>query len=494
MELEKKYSCLSKNRLVTNRSINIDKNYQETLEAYLEDLHRVIRCDCHSYATSCEIVDNTAIVEGKSEICLTYTNEDGELLYTEFVEDFTEKTALDSLSEYAFAVANICDKYTNFRVINQRRIDIHISFCLGLKVYDKVSCPCVDECNGSRLNSYSVKEQNVENYLIRKIEIDEELTLSDTSNGIKRVFCYDINSCVSDCKAIKDKVFIKAKIDAKVLYTDNDNKPQCACYSFDVSKICDISGVNETSKCFVKINQGSIFVKAKSTEDKTGGKIEIYGDVYACITVVNEIESRIVTDGYIVGRKVQNNYSTYICSEKCDDLRLQKNVKFSVKVNSEIKRVLDASLKINECTYKNKKIITQMSCRLIYVNSNGETECFEEIKELECVVESEDMLCVVGEIKSYDYNIVNDCAVDISLNYELSTCVTASREIKVLSDISCDDTPVKSPALTLYFAKAGEKLWDIAKSFSSDTELIKKENEISTDMLDTNKVIIIPGL
>ena len=78
MELEKKYSCLTKNRLVINRSVNVDKNYQETLEAYLEDLHRVIRCECHSYVTSCDIVDSTAVVEGKSEICLTYTNADGE--------------------------------------------------------------------------------------------------------------------------------------------------------------------------------------------------------------------------------------------------------------------------------------------------------------------------------------------------------------------------------------------------------------------------------
>ena len=43
-------------------------------------------------------------------------------------------------------------------------------------------------------------------------------------------------------------------------------------------------------------------------------------------------------------------------------------------------------------------------------------------------------------------------------------------------------------------AKQNEKLWDIAKKFSSDIELIKKENNITCESLDSNKVIIIPGL
>ena len=60
--------------------------------------------------------------------------------------------------------------------------------------------------------------------------------------------------------------------------------------------------------------------------------------------------------------------------------------------------------------------------------------------------------------------------------------------------MDCLDEAVNYPALTLYFAKQNEKLWDIAKQFSSDIELIKKENNITCESLDSNKVIIIPGL
>ena len=137
MELEKEYSCLEKNELVFCKAINLDKNYQETPEAYLDDIFKVVKCTAHSYVTSCDIKDSTVYIIGKTEICLTYYNEQNELLYTDFVEDFNESIAIDSVSEYAFGIVTVCNKYCNFRIINQRRIDIHTSFALMLAFMTK---------------------------------------------------------------------------------------------------------------------------------------------------------------------------------------------------------------------------------------------------------------------------------------------------------------------------------------------------------------------
>ena len=157
MELEKEYSCLEKNELVFCKAINVDKNYQETPEAYLDDIFKVVKCTAHSYVTSCDIKDSTVYIIGKTEICLTYYNEQNELLYTDFVEDFNESIAIDSVSEYAFGIVTVCNKYCNFRIINQRRIDIHTSFALNVSVYDKKSCPCVCKCEKSKLKESEEK-------------------------------------------------------------------------------------------------------------------------------------------------------------------------------------------------------------------------------------------------------------------------------------------------------------------------------------------------
>lgn len=52
----------------------------------------------------------------------------------------------------------------------------------------------------------------------------------------------------------------------------------------------------------------------------------------------------------------------------------------------------------------------------------------------------------------------------------------------------------ESPALVIYFADKNERLWDIAKTFKTSVELIKKENEITKDFCETSRILIIPGV
>lgn len=51
-----------------------------------------------------------------------------------------------------------------------------------------------------------------------------------------------------------------------------------------------------------------------------------------------------------------------------------------------------------------------------------------------------------------------------------------------------------SPELTLYFARQNESVWDIAKSFSTDSKLIMEENELTSDIIDTRRVLLVPGM
>lgn len=46
----------------------------------------------------------------------------------------------------------------------------------------------------------------------------------------------------------------------------------------------------------------------------------------------------------------------------------------------------------------------------------------------------------------------------------------------------------------VYFANRNEKLWDIAKKFRTSADLIKRENELNDDVLETSRVLLIPGM
>ena len=47
-------------------------------------------------------------------------------------------------------------------------------------------------------------------------------------------------------------------------------------------------------------------------------------------------------------------------------------------------------------------------------------------------------------------------------------------------------------ALTIYFAKAGEDVWDIARRYYTSVEAVKNENDITEDRLDKERMLLIP--
>ncbi|MBR5437553.1 MAG: LysM peptidoglycan-binding domain-containing protein, partial [Clostridia bacterium] len=48
------------------------------------------------------------------------------------------------------------------------------------------------------------------------------------------------------------------------------------------------------------------------------------------------------------------------------------------------------------------------------------------------------------------------------------------------------------PALCIYYADKGERLWDIAKRYNTSEQLIREENGITTVRTEKETMIMIP--
>ena len=143
MDIQKDYSCLERSASILSKSIDVENDFQEALPAYCDDIYRVVKCIAKSSISSLEINYNEVKIHIKFHICLTYFNENSNLCYTDFEEEISRTLNVENLSPAAFAISDINDSYTNFRVMNQRRIDVHSSSSLRVDIYDKVKTPCL---------------------------------------------------------------------------------------------------------------------------------------------------------------------------------------------------------------------------------------------------------------------------------------------------------------------------------------------------------------
>lgn len=494
MDIEKEYSCLEQNKKVFQKCIDVDENYQETLQAYCDDMYRIVKCSSHSYVTSVDINFNEIKVLGKTEICVTYYDESSNLCYADFDEEFTKSIEAENLTDSAFATAVACDKYCSFRVINQRRIDVHSSSSINITVYDKQKYPCVASCEDSKLKEESILSADIVGANVNRLEFDEEIVLN--SLKIKRVISANGYASVDDVKIIKDKALVKTSVCVSLLYSVDGENEEVSRYghTFSLSKIIDLNGIDDKTMPIVNVDIGSLFFKLKSSSDDSNSVLQLYGELTINSLFVREEEKTFVTDGYVLNYKSSCNYSSYPCICNGKYLNEEKQQAVSFDFNNEIKEVYDLNIKILDCYIKSNKPVIKASASVFCLTASGDLASF--VTDTEIVVEN--YSCKNGiacaNIQSYDYNLLSGGKINVRLTYLLSAYLYDEKMINVLSDICAEDDLIQFPALTVYFAKKDESVWNIAKSFSSDMDVIINENQLSSEILDANKVLIIPGV
>lgn len=478
MELQKEYACLKKNKVVCHKTIGVDKNYQEVLEDYLDDLFKVIKCSCHSFITSVDIFNDYVTINGKSEVCLTYQNENGEYFYTDFIREFEEKINVEDLSDSAFAVSIAKDKYCSFRVINQRKIDFHISLSIDVTVYDEVSHPYLLSCNNLKSKMITRKMANVINSKIVKFDFDEEFDVT-SSGKISSIISYNSNIISSETKSINDKILCKAKAEITVVYCCENGFDKIT-YTFDMSKIIDVSGVEENTIIIPSFKAGALYIKIKN--DCT---IQFYGDMYSYLTIIDEIEQNIITDGYLLNCKSECKYVDFQTDVDCCYKTKDERTTVEIELNEAITEIKNICIDVVSI----KQNVMEISAEIVGKNENN-LVCSSYVKEIEI----DEALYQSASIEKFDYNMVNDKRISLNIFYKLFSLSGKNIKCKMLSDINFIEKSTECSALTLYFGKEKDSLWSIAKRFTSDVEMIKKDNNITEDILNSNKVLIIPGL
>ena len=73
----------------------------------------------------------------------------------------------------------------------------------------------------------------------------------------------------------------------------------------------------------------------------------------------------------------------------------------------------------------------------------------------------------------------------------LSSCMK-----KYIGSIDIDKDTVKRDracALTIYFCDSGESLWNIARKYNTTVEAIMLENDLTDDVVEKSRMMLIPG-
>lgn len=483
-----------------------------SLPDYCPDIQKILKCSVIPKITSRNISGDRLNIDGVINIKLIYVDSDKKAVRCcESSNPFSCSVDLRTSPENAVSLTSSRVEYMNCRAINPRRIDIHGALAICAKVYNKdnmdiTSCVNGDDVQQKRLN---MTVSNLTGLGQQQFSISEMLDLGQNKPLPEIIIRSDVVLVFDDYKNMANKVVVKGEAIVKILYIGDINTCNMEVMEFSIpfSQVIDVPGASEDCKCVVLFE---ILGHNEQIQNTNSGESNLVSeDIRAAATVMAYVDQdiKVSTDVY------STDYDLECSSEFVRLCRLADSIKSSYSTKStveftefNISRVID--IWSDNCSingkYENGGITYdgKINICVLAVDLDGVPFYIERIVDISC---KKDVGTNFGEDASVDSNI---CPIAIGYRITGSGSIEIKADLKICSHVysyeKCNMVVSANPldsdlrnkdrncALTIYYAKAGESIWDIARRYYTSVDAVKNENSISSDVIDQEKMLLIP--
>ncbi|MFR1993431.1 MAG: hypothetical protein ACLS26_08100 [Eubacterium sp.] len=135
MELSKEFKEMNCNETRERINESFDVDFQLNLPQYLDDIDTLVKCCVKNVVADYDLSSSSIIIYGKSIITVMYKASDGSTLSNIFEEEFSKTFDITSCDYPNFAEVNVFTAYSNSRLVNQRRIDVHTALNAQINVF-----------------------------------------------------------------------------------------------------------------------------------------------------------------------------------------------------------------------------------------------------------------------------------------------------------------------------------------------------------------------
>lgn len=479
-----------------------------TLPDYYVDISKILKCRAISRISSKSINGSSAAIEGCVTVTVIYCGNDNCISSYEYQYPFSKSFDTSLNTEGCIISAKTKCEYINCRAVTGRKIDVHgavgIYVTIKKRKLTDVISDC-DDCNIELLRDSvpaTVPMGCAEKYLL----IEEEIELGTSQPDIRCVIRYDAEAVITDSKILAGKSVVKGDLKLKLLYAPEENTaPQTIRYQIPYSQLIEIDGISDECDCESKVSIAHLEVKPRVSASGECRQLMLTAKLLITSECCCNNDVPVIVDAY------SKKYEADICkNEICFDkiieninqsFNCKKNIEFSEGSLQEVSdmwcEVKTESVKFGDnamcvrgvvtayiiaCDRKQIPVFYEKTIDFEYthpMNISGEFKCSPEIT-----------------VTSANYTLTGECNMELRIELNICASIYKCSNLPLITDIKINDgKPIfkNNSAMTVYFASAGEKVWDIARRYFADVEELKQINEIADDILASDKMILIPS-
>ncbi len=476
------------------------------LPDYYPDIAAVLKCTLRPVIQSKQLSGDRMIVDVAAIMNILYLDEGRKSIrsceFTKpFTSTFTVKPYAGNPSTAVFAKTD----YVNCRATSPRRLDVHGAFSVKLKMQAEGGNEVVTSIGGDSVYtrkavvSYSAPAALAE----KTFTISEVLDLGQNKPAAEALIRGDAIPVLSDCKMLANKAIIKGELMLGNLYTDDatTGNTQKVRHVIPFSQIIDIDGLDEEWLCDVKLDVVSSDVHITTNQNGEGRLLEVNIKLGAAVQCYKTGMAEIVTDAYCARCPLQLETKRLETEHLAAVRRSTSTVKETLDLPAQgVASVMDIWCEVQPvsevCENGHAHIKGRLLICMLARDNTGIVSYYERPSEFEltfdddCNEISSDM-----NVINVDYSMVGAGQMDIRAEIAVARrCYNKESNLAVCSAEASDNAtfaPEKA-ALKIYFANAGESIWEVAKACHTSMDAVMEENALTSDVLAKDTMLLVP--
>ncbi len=480
-----------------------------TLPDYCPDIQRILKCQIYPRITSRSITGDRLMLDGNYTVKIFYLDPDAKCVrYYESNDPFSAEISLKQQADNAMIFASARVEYVNCRASSPRRLSVHGSFSICAKVVGTGQNEIVGNISGDDIEQLktSVSMNQLAGFSQQQFSVDEVLELGQGKPPADSIVRSDAYIVPGSCKIAAGKLMAQGQVNVRFLYMAAGENPALETmeYTIPFSQMLDCSGADEECLCSVKMEVSNIDAQVKSDYSGDKSYFDTQVKIHASVQAYRKTDITIVNDAF--SRKYDINIderqkTVESLAEVLEDTLMHK-AQIGMEDN-QVSKVIDvwsemanasAEVKDGKVALKGK-----YSLCVLAQNEQGTPFYFERLidftHELPCA-SAGDLKCepsvTAGAISYHISGKGIETKTELRIRAEVMQRVT----YKAIASVTADETkPVArdpSVSLCLYFADAGESLWNIAREYRTSAASIREENCIEGDSAENRGMLLIP--
>lgn len=504
MELELNWEHIDHYDLLLDTCLSQEETQEVIVPDACPDIRDMIGAGGQLFTTDKNVQNGTLVIGGTIDGWVLYYPEgEQQPRRMEVRLPFSVKTDAAGCSAESRCVIRPVLCRVDARALNPRKVLVRADICIGVELYEP---RVMDLCCGAACEEAAGLQKLTGKHLAyvttqvkeKSFSVYEEVRIPAEFQGATEPVCSDVRVWCTESRLVGNKLLFKGEARVR-MRCFSQGQLRSTTIPFGFSQVIETDGAGEQTDGSVTLYvSGLECVKAGSDGQMLNITLELLGQTVVC----RQIPLELLQDAYSTTAELSVESESCHLTELLDCATMRQSVRELLETDVQAKHIVDASICVCRVEMVRQGDTTlaqaQLQAQVLYVDAQEQLRTVNSGITVSEPVENPNhgigrLLCrCPGET----FAAVGAGGVEVQFDLEFRCVLTRQQPVVMVKQASLTecgrDSVQPRPSAVLRMPLPGERLWDIAKAYSTTIDHICQANALEEANLPTGRMLLIP--